>query len=207
MTLAAWLTIWALHVAALVTPGANVLLVSHLGATAGRRSASWAAVGVCIGTVVWAAAAALGVNALFALVPAARRVLQAAGAMYLLYIAWRLWRGAGAAAPEPLAVGAGRAIRLGVLTNLSNPKSALFFGSVFSAALPPHPGPGVLAGAVAMVVLNAMVFHLTLAVVTSGARVRAGYAAQRNLLGRAASAIVGSLGLALLVASLREARR
>lgn len=210
MTWSHWLTIWALHVAVLLIPGANVLLIAHLGASAGRRSAVWAALGVCAITLFWSSSAVLGVHALFELFPTARRVLQAAGALYLLYIAWRLWRSGSATArasgPAP-AMADGRAFRLGMLTNLSNPKSALFFGSVFSTALPPHPGAAVLAGAVALVVVNALAWHLLLAVLASAPQVQAGYAAQQGRLSRAAGAIVGAFGLSLLAATVREARR
>jgi len=209
MTLSAWFAIWALHVAVLMIPGANVLLIAHLGASAGRRQAVVAALGVCVGTVFWAGSAVLGVRALFALVPAARQGLQIAGALYLLWIATKLWR-SGREAPVADATPAmpdAHAFRLGALTNLSNPKSALFFGSVFSTALPPHPGALVLVGAVTMLVFNALAFHLLLATLMSLRQVRAGYAMQRTLLGRVAGAVVGAFGASLLIASLREARR
>jgi len=205
--LSTFITIWLLHVAALLTPGANVLLVSHLAASGNRRSASYAALGVTVGAVIWSSAAVLGVSALFAAFPAARLLLQVAGAVYLLYVASRLWRSRAPAASTsgPLAVG--RAFRAGLLTNLSNPKSALFFGSVFSAALPAGPSVTVLAAAVALVVLNALCWHLLLAFLFSRKVVQAGYAAQRGLFARLAGAVVGALGVSLLVASVREARR
>jgi threonine/homoserine/homoserine lactone efflux protein len=206
--LSTFLTIWLLHVAALITPGANVLLISQLAASGQARPAMQAALGVAAGAAVWSSAAVLGVHALFVAFPAVRLMLQLAGAMYLLYIASKLWRaqaGAAAAAVQPLP--AWRAFRLGLLTNLSNPKSALFFGSVFSAALPPEPDAAMLAGAVALIVGNALAWHLGLAYVFSRRRVQAGYAAQRGVVGRLAGAALGALGLSLLVASLREVRR
>jgi len=205
--LSTFITIWILHAAALLTPGANVLLVSHLAASGDRRAASYAAVGVAIGAFIWSSAAVLGVSALFAAFPAARLFLQVTGAVYLLYVASRLWRSRAAAAGGARPLAATRALRAGLLTNLSNPKSALFFGSVFSAALPAQPGAGVLAAAVALVVVNALCWHLLLAVLFSSKAVQAGYAAQRGVFARVAGAVVGALGLSLLVASLREARR
>jgi threonine efflux protein len=205
--LSTFATIWFLHVAALLTPGANVLLVSHLAASGARRGAVYAALGITVGAAIWSSAAVLGVSALFAAFPAARLLLQVAGAVYLLYVATRLWRSRSA----PLANADGqtiaRAFRAGLLTNLSNPKSALFFGSVFSAALPAHPGVTVLWAAVALVVLNALAWHLLLAFVFSREAVQVGYAAQRGFFARVAGAVVGALGLSLLFASLREARR
>ena len=61
-----FVTIWLLHVAAMLTPGANVLLVTQLAASGQRRSASYAALGVASGAAIWSTAAVLGVTALFA---------------------------------------------------------------------------------------------------------------------------------------------
>src|SRR5436190_3725223 len=123
--LSTFVTIWLLHVAALLTPGANVLLVSHLAASGSRRSAYYAALGVAIGAAIWSSAAVLGVSAVFAAFPAARLSLQVAGAVYLLYVASRLWRSRAPAASPSSSLQATRAVRAGLLTNLSNPKSAL----------------------------------------------------------------------------------
>jgi threonine efflux protein len=205
--LSTFATIWLLHVAALLTPGANVLLVSHLAASGDRRGAAYAALGVTVGAAIWSSAAVLGVGALFAAFPAARLVLQVAGAVYLLYVATRLWRSRSGALVHAGAPTIARAFRAGLLTNLSNPKSALFFGSVFSAALPAHPGSLMLGAAVTLVVANALAWHMLLAFAFSRKAVQAGYAAQRGVFARVAGAVVGGLGLSLLFASLREARR
>ncbi len=205
--LSTFVTIWLLHVAAMLTPGANVLLVSQLAAGDHRRNASYAALGVALGAAIWSASAALGVSALFAAFPAIRLLLQVAGATYLLYVAVRLWKSRGSMAGDRGSLSAVRALRLGLLTNLSNPKSALFFGSVFAAALPVHPSGAVLASVVALVVVNSLCWHLLLAFLFSRKVVQAGYGAHRDLLARAAGAVVGALALSLLVGSLREARR
>jgi len=205
--LSTFVTIWLLHVAALITPGANVLLISQLSASGQPRAAMRAALGVAVGAAIWSTAAVLGVNALFVAFPTVRLVLQVAGALYVLYIASRLWRARPAPAAEARELPAWRAFRLGLLTNMSNPKSALFFGSVFSTALPAQPSALVLAASVALVVSNALVWHLALAYAFSRRRVQAGYAAQRGFVGRLAGAVLGALGVGLLWSTLREARR
>ncbi|MEQ6437784.1 LysE family transporter [Comamonas sp. w2-DMI] len=93
--------------------------------------------------------------------PTLRVVVQCAGGLYLFYVAVRLWRSqqidaTGAAdGVSPLA-----AFRMGFLTNILNPKSALFFGSVFATALPSNPSAELLAASVALVLVNALVWHL-----------------------------------------------
>jgi threonine/homoserine/homoserine lactone efflux protein len=138
--------------------------------------------------------------------PGLRLAVQVAGGAYLLYVAIRLWRSGGAAlAGRASLVSASAAFRRGFLTNITNPKVALFFGSVFAAAFPAAPSPILQASAVAMVALNALCWHTLVAYLFSRERVRAAYSRTRGLANRIASLTMGALGLSLLVASLREA--
>jgi threonine/homoserine/homoserine lactone efflux protein len=198
------LTVWLLHVAALVTPGANVLLVSHLAANGDRRAATYAALGVTVGAVAWSSAAVLGVSALFVAVPALRLALQVAGAAYLIYVACRMWLAPLPAASRIGGLSRGGALRAGLLTNLSNPKAALFFGSIFTTALPGHPSPVLLVASIAIVLVNALGWHLLLAFLFSRQAVQNGYSARRATLSRVAGSVVGTIGIYLLVSTLIE---
>lgn len=197
-------TVWLLHVAALVTPGANVLLVTHLAAGGDRRGAVYAAVGVTIGAVAWSTAAVLGVSAVFVKIPALRFALQLAGASYLIYVASRIWRAALPTASQRGRLDRASALRAGLLTNLSNPKSALFFVGIFSSALPAHPSRVLLVASIVLILVNALAWHLLLAFVFSRPGVQAGYAARRGALSRVAGTVVGVIGLTLLLTALAE---
>ena len=205
--LSTFVTIWILHVAAMLSPGPNVLLVSQLAASDRARSAVFAAVGVTFGAAVWATCAVLGVNVVFSAFPELRLALQVAGGAYLLYVAIRLWRSRGAAlvGRESSSVSSWAAFRRGFLTNITNPKVSLFFGSVFATSFPAAPSPILEASAVAMVVLNALCWHTLVAYLFSRERVRAAYSRTRGVANRIASVTMAALGLSLLVASLREA--
>lgn len=205
--LATLLTIWLLHVAALLSPGANLLLVSQLAASDRGKSVLFAAFGVTLGALLWATFAVLGVHTVFGAFPGLRLGLQVLGGAYLLYVATRLWRSTGPKLGKPApAISRSTAFRLGFLTNITNPKSALFFGSVFAASFPAEPGVALQISAVAMIVVNALCWHTLLAYLFSRPRVRAGYARSRNTANRVASALLGVLGLGLLVSTFREAR-
>ena len=205
--LATLATIALLHWVVLVTPGANVLLVSQLAASGHWRAALFAGFGITVVARTWATLALLGVNAVFAALPALRIGVQLAGAAYLFYVASRLWRSAAPTARHAIAPTTGWAsLRMGVLTNIMNPKSALFFGSVFATALPPQPGAALLTAAVALVVVTAFVWHTVLALAFSHPWVQAGYAHQRLRLNRGASPIVGAFGLRLLAATANALR-
>lgn len=201
------ITVWFLHVAAMMSPGANVLLVSQLAANDRARSAVYAALGVTLGAGLWATCAVLGVHAVFRAYPALRLTLQIAGGLYLLHVASRLWRSRGAARNgRGTSDSRSAAFRLGLLTNITNPKSALFFGSVFAASFPAAPSPLLQASAVTMVVFDALCWHTLLAYMFSRERVRAAYSRVRGVANRVASIAMWVLGLSLLAAALRDAR-
>jgi threonine efflux protein len=203
----ALLTTWLLYLAMMVSPGPNVLLVSQLAASTGRRSSWLAGMGVAFGAGVWASCAVLGVHALFLALPRVRLVLQLIGGLYLLYMAACLWRSSGAPAGSPVATGSPwAAFRMGALTNLTNPKAALFFGSVFATALPAKPGAVLQLGVVAVVVLSAACWYTVLAFTFSRPAVVQRYARASARISRVAAACFGAFGMSLLYGTVREAR-
>jgi threonine efflux protein len=195
-----------LHWVVLVTPGPNVLVVASVAAAGHRTAACFAALGVTAVAGVWSTLAALGVSAVFAAHPYLRLLLQVAGGLYLLHVAFRLWRSRGAVQAGSKPLRAAAAFRLGFLTNITNPKSALFFGSVFATALPAHPSSALMLAAILLVVVNAFVWHMLLALAFSTPRVQGAYARQQRVLSRVAAALVGAFGLRLLVSAANEAR-
>jgi threonine/homoserine/homoserine lactone efflux protein len=118
------------------TPGVDFVLTVSRTLQGGVRAGVAAALGINLGCVVHALAAAFGLAALLALYPAAFTAIQWAGAAYLVWLGLGMlrqaWRGASAGASEhapqttltkPFAAD----LRTGLLTNVLNPKVALFF--------------------------------------------------------------------------------
>jgi len=114
-----------------IMPGPDSLLIMTRSATQGWRAGSAAALGIGTGTFVHIFAAALGLSAILATSAAAFTVVKLAGAAYILYLAVGMLlskRGDGAAAPLKIAPLPWRRIYAqGILTNVLNPKVALFF--------------------------------------------------------------------------------
>jgi threonine efflux protein len=206
-------TIWFLHFVAVATPGPNALVVSRIAASERGHGAAFAVAGVTLGAFFWSASAILGVHLLFQAFPGMRLGLQVAGGMYLLYSGWKLWRARHAARPQdaqgglPAAAMPGRvAFRQGLLTNLTNPKSALFFGSIFAAAFPPAPTLALQVATVLVVMANAATWYGLLAWLFSRPSVRDAYGRARGRINGVAAGLFGLMGAGLLVAALREAR-
>jgi threonine/homoserine/homoserine lactone efflux protein len=116
-----------------VTPGADTALVLRAAIGGGPRAAMVAGAGVCLGVLVWGAATAVGLAALVAASPTAYDALRLAGAAYLLWLGIRTWRDAGDRGDH---APSGPWFRTGLLTNLLNPKVAVFYVSFLPQFVP-----------------------------------------------------------------------
>jgi threonine/homoserine/homoserine lactone efflux protein len=131
--------IWGI---ACITPGPNTLLVIRYCLTAPRKVAIFAAMGTITGTLCWGIAGWLGINALFQAAPFAYLALKIAGGLYLIWLGIRVFVDVRKArsAPEVIQartdVSLKTAYRMGLATNLANPKSALFVASLFAVTMP-----------------------------------------------------------------------
>ena len=125
---------------------------------------------------------------------------------FLIYLAWRVWQGADEAlswsAGEAVSVpGFWRSVRLGLMTQLANPKVAIFFGSIFVAILPANPTPALQVAAAAMVVSIEWLWYASMAVALSTPRIQNAYARAKSRLDKASALLLSRLGAALLLDS------
>jgi RhtB (resistance to homoserine/threonine) family protein len=125
-----------------LTPGADTMLVVRSALVRGRRAGLLTVLGVGSGLFVHATLSAVGLSALLLRSARAFELVKLAGALYLVFLGVQALRGAArpgpARAEEPAAVGERRAFVEGLLTNVLNPKVAVFY----LAFLPQFIGPG-----------------------------------------------------------------
>lgn len=188
----------ALAAVVAVTPGLDTVLVLRQALRAGRRTAFAAAAGIGLGALLWGIAAAAGIAALFVASEVAYSVLRWAGVAFLAYLAWSYLRAAvrGDVTHPDLASGAVDSAReafvKGLLTDLLNPKMAVFYLTVLPLFLPAGIPP-VLAGAV-LAGVHVLVAFAWFTVVILGAHAVRGFLTSR----RGARVIDGAAGTAML---------
>jgi threonine efflux protein len=133
---------------ALISPGPDFVVTVRYSTARSRRAGALVGLGVTSAIAIWASMSMFGLAALLSRVSWAYDSVRIAGALYLAYLGVRSLLSARRSGPgRPVAELPGTAVegsswkvwRVGFLTNIGNPKAAVFFGSLFSALLPAHP--------------------------------------------------------------------
>jgi threonine/homoserine/homoserine lactone efflux protein len=129
-----------------LTPGPNMIYCISRTLVQGRRAGMLSLAGVLLGFVAHLMAATLGLSAVLLAVPVAFTVIKLAGAAYLLWLAWEAVKPGGSSPFQPRALPADppwKLFRMGLVTNLLNPKVAMFYLSLLPQFLHPERG-GIL---------------------------------------------------------------
>lgn len=199
MTLATFLSIMAIHLAAVMSPGPSFVVSVRVAASDGFRVACGLALGFGIGASLWALSAIAGLALVFKLVPSLLLAMKILGAGFLIWIAWRMWQ----QASTPLAstgadatpMGFGQALCLGFLTAASNAKTAVFFGAIFIGLVPQGTSAIWMIALVAMVFVNETLWYICVARAFSLPRARAGYIRLKSVVDRAFGGLIALFGL------------
>ena len=191
------------HFVAAASPGPAFIVALQESVARDRRAGVAAATGIALGSFLWALLVLLGVGLLLQQAGWLYAFLRLLGGLYLIYLGICLWRGAarplalpgaGAAVPGSLL----RALRLGLLTQLVNPKAAVFFGSIFLTFLPPGLPLWVTLVVLANIFAVEFLWYLAVALMFSTGRVRRAYTGAKLWIDRAAGACLAALGLRLV---------
>ncbi|MES2068740.1 MAG: LysE family translocator [Pseudomonadota bacterium] len=189
-----------------MSPGPSFVMVARTAVTTARANGLAAALGMGIGGTAFAAAALLGLQTLLASVPLLYMVLKAAGGAYLAYLGYKIWMGAS----SPLMVEASgsepapprslkRSFLLGLGTQLSNPKTAIFYGSIFASLLPRDVPPALIASLPVVVFVIEAGWYSIVALMLSSVAPRDAYLRYKSRIDRVAGGVMGLLGMRLVL--------
>lgn len=199
----------ALYFVLAASPGPNFVVITQAAASRSRSYAIALSAGVSTASVVWAGLAAAGLGVFIARYRELYVWLQVAGGIYLLYLGLTMLRGrrrsatAGAALPGGLA----SAWRLGLWTNLTNPKSLAFFSSAFATLFSPELPSWVQFAAVGVVGFISLGWNMVVVAAFSGDRVRGAYQQARRWIDVTGGCLLSFFGLRLVFGALADAWR
>jgi threonine efflux protein len=204
-----FLTIALVQLIALLSPGPDFFFVSQTAISRSRRQAFFGVVGITLGVAVWATLALLGLQLLLQRLVWLERLIAIAGGLYLGWLGIKMLRGAlrkstNVAAQEvehsPLQQGEFATFRAGLLTNLSNPKVVIYFGSVFSAFLGDHISGGARWGVWTLVVAETLLWFSLVAAFFALPAMRSSYLRLSRWIDGFAGAVFVLFGLHLIFA-------
>ena len=180
-----------ISIVVIVTPGQDTALTIRNSLISGRRGGLSTALGVAAGQAVWALATSVGLAALIVAFEPAFVALKLAGAAFLVYLGvhalLRAWRGVTA---EPRRSPRHSPFRQGLVSNLGNPKMAVFFTSLlpqFAASFSGLLALGLVFCSMTFVWLSAYAFAVA----------KAGDVLRRPAIRRAFDAVLGAVLVAL----------
>jgi RhtB (resistance to homoserine/threonine) family protein len=194
-------TIGFVQLLAVMSPGPSFLVTARTAVAHSRAEGIKVALGLGAGTIVWSAAALLGLNLLFRQFHWLFIGMKVAGALFLLWIAFQIFRHA--ADPVEMneratdEIGRSPLLR-GFLTQISNPKVVVFFGSIFVAMLPSEVPGWMIAARIAIVTMNEIVWYSLVSLFFGSSPVRRSYLLAKRWIDRVTGAFLGLLGLRLL---------
>lgn len=177
MTTGALLSILVAWLFAIASPGPDLVQLLRVGPV--RRNGVACALGIMSGNTLWILGSMLGLSALVDAVPGVLTVLFLIGGAFLAWMGQGALRGGLAARTQDAALPEAessllstrmtttRAWRLGVATNLANPKALVFFGAVFAGFVPPDTPWAMRAVVLVMMVVTGVAWFVFVAVAVS----------------------------------------
>ncbi|GAA6179069.1 hypothetical protein NBRC116594_05070 [Shimia sp. NS0008-38b] len=184
--------------AAIASPGPAFLISVKTTLTAGRRAGLAVGAGLGLVAALWTLAALMGLEVIFTAFPWAYVAVKTIGALYLIYIAYGMWKAASAPLAPSEVKPARHAFVQGMMINLMNPKSVLFAAAVLVVIFPPNMTLAQTGLIFANHLVIELIFYSLLAFGMSTTTARTAYLRAKVYLDRVAAVVLGALGLRLL---------
>ena len=186
-----------------ISPGPSFVFVVRTAVAKSRADGFAAAVGMGVGAALFGALALLGLRTLMTEAGGLYTALKIAGGVYLVYLAYRIWRGA----TEPVEIAGngaggrsniGRSFGLALATQISNPKIVAVFGAVFAALLPAERPLWLDLALPTLIFVQETGWYALVAFAFSSSRPRSLYLGAKTWIDRFAGAVIGALGIRLI---------
>ena len=199
-----FLTVAMVHLIALMSPGPDFFFVSQTAASRSRKEAMMGVIGITLGVLVWAAVALMGLHLILQKMAWLHQIITVGGGLYLCWMGWQLLKSArankqnGEETPEALPA-RGSTFMRGLLTNLSNPKDVIYFGSVFSMFVGDSVSGGERLGIFLLIVVETLAWFSLVALVFALPKMRRGYQRLAKWIDGVAGVVFAGFGVALII--------
>lgn len=186
-------------------PGPSFLMVARTTLQESKVAGLFAALGMGLGSLLLAICGLLGLHVLLSQIPSLYLALKIAGGLYLIYLAYRMWVNSANQLSEANVFNANHASRkslvMAFLVQISNPKAAIIYGSVFAAFIPRDYGIDFVIAVLTCVFVIETGWYSLVCVMLSTDASRSAYFRARILINRIAGSIMAVLGLRIIFSS------
>ena len=200
-----FLTVAAVHLIALVSPGPDFFFVSQTAVSRSRKEAMMGVLGITCGVMVWAGVALLGLHLIIEKMAWLHNIIMVGGGLYLCWMGYQMLRGAlkkretADAAPQVELAQSGKSFLKGLLTNLANPKAIIYFGSVFSLFVGDSVGSGARWGIFLLIVIETLAWFTVVASLFALPAMRNGYQRAAKWIDGVAGTLFAGFGIHLII--------
>lgn len=186
-----------------MSPGPSFVMVSRIAVTKSRSDGLRAALGMGVGGALFASLALAGLASLLSAAGWLYLVFKLAGGAYLIYLGVKIWQHA----PQRFDIETSdkakqasrpRSFSLAMLTQISNPKTAIVYASIFASLLPANPPLWMLLVLPPLVFIIEAGWYMIVAVVFSGPHATRVYLRSKTWIDRFTGLVLGALGLRLI---------
>ncbi len=194
------LSIWSI---AVITPGPNFFITAQTTVRHSRIAGIFVVLGTCTGTIIWSIAGYFGIAYLFVAAPWIYTTLKVAGGSYIIYLGITLVISACKSSdslniPQENYQNNFSNWWKGLITNLSNPKTAMFITSLFASVLPKEPTIFIGILIVTLMVVISLVWYLFVVLLFSSDKVSNYYSRMHKWLESFAGIIFIAFGVKLV---------
>lgn len=207
---AVWVTV-GLFVLTFFNPGANLFVVVQTSLSSGRRAGVHTGLGVALGDAIYSGLGLFGMVALMTQFESLFSIIKIAGGVYLLWYAYGVVKNQNdikIGALHTLVPGEGAVFfRRGLITDLSNPQTVLFFISIFSVTLSAETPTWAKLLTWFGIVMSSVIWRIFLSQAFSLSVVRRGYSRIQRVISKVIGAVVGAFALRLIYEGGRELSR
>jgi threonine efflux protein len=188
--------------AAMISPGPDFFIVSQTALSRGFAAGAWTAAGIASGVALYAALAVLGLAYVLSQAAWLTMAIKITGGLYLLWLAWKMLQPSPAeATADSIPVRHRNPYLMGLLSNLTNPKVVVFFGSLFAAALTPDASLATKLALIGMSAVLPLSWFCLVAACLALPTVRDRYQSMRTAINRIGGFIIGLFGIKLLLSA------
>jgi len=193
-------TVTLIHVLAVMSPGPDFIMAVRNSLTYSRRTGIWTAVGIGMGIMVHIFYSVAGLALIISKSILLFNAIKFLGAGYLIYIGIKSFRSKSSHIDvgrneKKTDISALRAIRIGFLTNVLNPKATIFFLSLFTLVLAPDTPGSILAVLSVIMVTSTMCWFSLVAIMLTHRKIRGVYERFQGVFSKTFGALLVGLGV------------